>query len=106
VRGQQSGSRYHIPDRWSPHRELSYQTGEVEEWGACKPALGFTRLLAGLPTWTLAYEVEKGGRPAEEQSVSQVSSLVLPLVSIIPCCWRGSPLSDLTGERLWTYSTS
>jgi hypothetical protein len=78
VRGQQAYIRYHTGTRWAPHHEISYQTEDVEEWGVCKPALGFTRLLAGLPTWTLVYRMEKGGRPADWLSVSHPGSLVLP----------------------------
>jgi hypothetical protein len=79
VRGQQAYIRYHTGTRWSPHHKLLYQTGEVEEWGACNHSFGSIDIVAGLPTWTLVYKVEKGGRPAGITSVSRYQSLVLPL---------------------------
>jgi hypothetical protein len=78
VRGQQAYIRYHTGTRWAPHHELSYQTGEVEEWGACNRFLDITPTFAGFPTWNLVYKVEIGGRPAEWLSVSHPGSLVLP----------------------------
>jgi hypothetical protein len=80
VRGQHTLIRYHFSDRWSPHHELSYQTGEVEEWGARTGSIGVTDAVAGLPTWTLVYGVERGGSSALHQSSSAIRPLVLPPV--------------------------